>query len=148
MIREPGRLARNGPASEWEISRNITTSDNNYDFGELWMISPRTTGGLVAPTETGPQPYNPGGEIAMWASTDHGATWKQTRQMTSGSAMNHTYVRRALNAHPDFIGIWADGHGRQPSDSRIYFADLKGNVFQLPVEMESTTAAPIMIQNR
>ncbi len=131
---------------QWEYS-TITRSDNNYDFGELWMIAPDDWR-VIGPTETGPQPFNPGGEIAMWTSRDQGSTWKQTRQMTSGSEKNHTYVRRALNAHPDFIAIWADGHGRQPSDSQIYFSDIEGNVFQLPTEMKSDAVTPLEIRNR
>ncbi len=131
---------------KWTYS-DVTTSDNNYDFGELWMIAPDDWR-VIGPTESGPQPYNPGGEVAMWSSSDQGGTWKRTRQMTSGSSMNHTYVRRSLNAHPDFIAIWADGHGRQPSDSRIHFSDIKGNVYQLPTEMKTNTAAPLMILSR
>ncbi|NQT50982.1 hypothetical protein HQ576_02970, partial [bacterium] len=45
-------------------------------------------------------------------------------------------------AHPDFYGFWADGHGRKPSDSRLYFCDRDGNVFRLPVKMDGDTAKP------
>ena len=79
--------------NQWKISP-ITESDNNYDFGELWMLADDDWR-VIGPTETGPQPYNPGGEIAMWKSVDQGATWTKIRQMTAGSEMNHTYVRRA-----------------------------------------------------
>lgn len=120
---------------EWVITP-ITTSDNNYDFGELWMFDDNDWR-VIGPTETGPQPYNPGGEIAMWKSTDQGATWSKTRQMTKDSEMNHTYVRRSLNSHPEFIGIWADGHGRKPSESNLYFSDVAGNVYQLPRTMDA-----------
>ncbi|QDV42826.1 hypothetical protein Enr13x_26760 [Stieleria neptunia] len=130
---------------KWAFSE-ITTSDNNYDFGELWIFAPDDWR-VIGPTGKGPQPYNPGGEIAMWESRDQGTTWKQSRQMTSGSTRNHTYVRRALSAHPDFIAIWADGHGRQPSGSRIHFADIKGNVYQLPQSMDGETASPILVES-
>ena len=126
--------------SEWKFS-SITTSDNNYDFGELWMMADDDWR-VIGPTEPGPQPYNPGGEVAMWKSADQGATWTKMRQLTKGSSMNHTYVRRALNAHPDFIAIWADGHGRQPSESRLYFANSAGDVFLLPPTMTTDTAKP------
>jgi len=128
---------------EWQVSP-ITTSDNNYDFGELWMVSDDDWR-VIGPTETGPQPFNPGGEIAMWRSTDQGRTWKKAREMTKGSEMNHTYVRRVLNAHPDFVAIWADGHGRQPSKSRLYFSNVDGDVFQLPEKMSSAVATPMLI---
>lgn len=129
---------------DWKLSP-ITTSDNNYDFGELWMMA-ADDWRVIGPTETGPQPYNPGGEVAMWKSNDQGATWAKLRQMTSNSPMNHTYVRRSLNAHPDFVAIWADGHGRQPSNSRLHFANSAGDVFRLPETMEATTAKPHRIE--
>ena len=138
------RIAR-WTGSEWAI-HSITTSDNNYDMGELWMESPGDWR-VVAPTETGPQPYNPGGEVAMWQSTDQGTTWKKLRRLTSNSERNHTYVRRPVNAHPDFYGLWADGHGRQPSESELYFCDRDGKVFKLPRQMTAETAKPIPVEN-
>jgi hypothetical protein len=132
--------------SEWKY-HSITTSDNNYDMGELWLRAPDDWR-LTAPTENGPQAYNPGGEIAMWTSRDQGASWTLTRQLTSGSATNHTYVRRPLNTHPGFVALWADGHGRQPSESRLYFSDEKGSVFVLPREMKGETATPEFVSPR
>ncbi|MCR9294069.1 MAG: BNR repeat-containing protein [bacterium] len=125
---------------QWSIS-DITTSDNNYDMGELWLLS-ENDWRVIAPTEVGPQPFNPGGEIAGWKSIDQGRSWQPWKQLTQHSSRNHTYVRRVLNAHPDFVAIWADGHGRQPSDSRLYFADIDGNVYVLPPQMSSERAEP------
>lgn len=133
------RLAR-WTGKEWKLS-SITTSDNNYDMGELWMLK-ADDWRVLGPTEQGPQPYNPGGEVAMWKSTDQGVTWSKMRQLTQASDRNHTYVRRALNSHADFVAIWADGHGRQPSESRLYFANVLGDVFQLPKNMASDHARP------
>ena len=116
--------------TEWEV-RKAFESDNNYDTGPLYIESD-TTWCIIGPTETGPQPYNPGGEIAMWRTRDAGANWKMVKQMTNNSELNHTYVRRPVNAQPDFYGIWADGHGRQPSKSRLYYCNQAGDVFQLP----------------
>jgi hypothetical protein len=129
--------------SKWRISP-VTTSDNNYDMGELWIFA-TDDWRIIAPTEIGPQPFNPGGEIAMWSSRDQGLSWHKQRQLTVGSRQNHTYVRRSLNGHPDFIAIWADGHGRQPSDSRLYFSDADGTVFQLPRSMTTSQASPIQM---
>jgi hypothetical protein len=129
--------------SQWKFSE-ITTSDNNYDFGELWMENDNQWR-LIAPTEPGPQAFNPGGEIAMWLSVDQGATWNKQKQMTSGSKRNHTFVRNVINAQPEFVSIWADGHGRQPSDSKLFFSDSSGNVFQLPQQM-GKSAAPIPLK--
>jgi len=125
--------------SAWTMHA-VTTSDNNYDSGELWIESPGDWR-IIGPTETGPQPYNPGGEVAMWQSRDQGKSWTKIRQLTSGSGMNHTYVRRPLNAHPDFFAFWADGHGREPSQSSLYFSDRDGNVYVLPRKVAADSGA-------
>jgi hypothetical protein len=118
---------------EWIIT-NITTSDNNYDMGSLYIEE--NTWRLIAPTETGPQDYNPGGEIAMWTSSDQGKSWTKIKQLTNNSDYNHTYARRPVNAHPDFYAFWADGHGRQTSESRLYISDKEGEVFMFPQHMD------------
>ena len=127
----------------WDI-RAVTTSDNNYDMGSLYLEADGTWR-IIGPTETGPQPYNPGGEMAMWASTDRGATWRKLKQLTAGSERNHTYARRPVGAHPDFYALWADGHARKPSLSCLYFCDKAGNVYQLPREMTGETARPDLV---
>ena len=124
----------------WDI-RAITTSDNNYDMGSLY-IEPGGALRIIAPTQKGPQPFNPGGEVAMWSSRDSGDTWKPAGQLTANSPRNHTYVRRPVNAHKDFYALWADGHGRKPSESDLYFCDKKGVVYRLPRKMERDFAKP------
>ena len=103
--------------SEWDIQGGDIVSDNNYDTGllhveadDLWRI--------IGPTQPGPQPYNPGGEVAMWVSRDQGRHWKMARQMTPGSEYNHTYVRRPVNAHPDFYALL----GRRPRPQAVRLA--------------------------
>ena len=145
---EPGPV--NGPrewktvrwtGKEWVI-RLFTTSGNNYDHGSLY-IEPDGTWRVIAPTDLGPQPYNPGGEMVMWTSLDQGATWKRVKQLTHDSPRNHTYARRPLNAHPDFYALWADGNARQPSESYLYFTNLRGDhVWRLPPSMAADSAAP------
>ena len=127
----------------WDINP-ITTSDNNYDMGSLY-IETDGTWRIIAPTETGPQPYNPGGEVAMWTSADQGKTWKNIKQLTQNSPYNHTYCRRPVNAHPDFYALWADGHGRQPSESSLYFCNKEGNVYKLPRVMKEDFVKPEMV---
>ncbi len=129
--------------NRWDI-RAITTSNNNYDMGSLY-ITAEGIWKLIAPTEDGPQPYNPGGEIAMWISKDQGKSWTKARELTNKSDYNHTYVRRPVNAHPDFYAFWADGHGRQPSVSRLYFASENGAVYQLPAQMELASEKPVLV---
>ncbi len=121
--------------TDWQI-REAFQSDNNYDTGPLYIESD-TTWRVIAPTQTGPQPYNPGGEIAMWLTKDAGLTWHMVRQMTHDSPRNHTYVRRPVNARPDFYAIWADGHGRRPSKSGLYYCNRDGDVFMLPEQMNT-----------
>ena len=125
---------------EWEI-RTVTESDNNYDFGSLY-IGEDGVWRMIGTDGVGPQAYNTGGEVSLWTSADEGKTWSRTRPMTTASPFNHHYPRRPVNYHPDFCAIWADGHGRQPSESNLYFCDLEGNVFRLPRLMEGETAAP------
>lgn len=124
---------------EWTTT-TITASDSNYDMGELRCNGRRWE--LIAPTATGPQPYNPGGEMCLHESDGDGRTWRLARQLTGGSRYNHTYARRPVNAHDDFVALWADGHARQPSESRLYFCNSHGEVFQLPPEMSEEFATP------
>ena len=124
----------------WQI-RPVTTSDNNYDMGSLYIES----GGpwrVIAPTEPGPQTYNPGGEVAIWTSNTHGAKWRKREQITSDSPFNHTFVRHPVNAHDGFYAFWADGHGREPSASSLYFSTRSGDVFRLPSHMAEEFAQP------
>lgn len=131
---------------QWEI-HPITTSGNNYDMGSLYLEADGTWR-LIGPTQTGPQPFNPGGEVAMWVSGDQGRTWKMERQLTRHSPRNHTYVRRPANAQPDFYALWADGHARKASESRLYFCNKAGEVFVLPARMEGDFARPEKLQSK
>ncbi|MBN2562097.1 MAG: BNR-4 repeat-containing protein [Phycisphaerae bacterium] len=128
--------------TEWDIQGGDIVSDNNYDTGSVYVEAPDQWR-IIGPTHVGPQPFNPGGEVAMWVSSDQGKHWKMLRQMTKGSDYNHTYVRRPVNAHPGFYAFWADGHGRKPSDSRLYFCNKDGDVFRLPVKMTSDMEKPM-----
>ncbi|RIK77915.1 MAG: hypothetical protein DCC68_16335 [Planctomycetota bacterium] len=123
----------------WE-RRVLTTSDNNYDHGSLY-IEADGAWRVIAPTEDGPQRGNPGGEVVVWTSGDQGVTWKRVKQLTANSEYNHTFIRRPLNADPDFYALWADGHGREASPSRLYFTDRDGTrVWRLPEKMNEDEA--------
>ncbi len=130
---------------QWDI-HDITTSDNNYDMGSLYLEEDGVWR-LIAPTETGPQPYNPGGEMAMWTSRDQGKSWQKTKQLTTGSKRNHTYARRPAKAQSGFYALWADGHGRQPSESVLYFSNQAGEVFMLPQRMRRKRQKPMALSN-
>lgn len=126
---------------EWEVHAVIGVN-NNYDTGSIY-IEKDGTWRIIAPTEDGPQLNNPGGEVAVWVSKDQGRTWQKKRQATRGSVFNHTYCRRPVNAHSEFYAFWADGHGRRPSESRLYFCDKTGRrVFRLPYVMDEPFEKP------
>jgi hypothetical protein len=129
----------NGPR-EWTLYRPgkvgwehhiVTTSDNNYDMGSIYPIS-KNSWRVIGPSMDGPQAYNPGGEVAMWRSDDGGNQWGLERLLTRNSPMNHSYVRKPVHAQDGFYAIWADGHGRKPSESFIYFSNANGDVYRLP----------------
>lgn len=129
---------------KWEIS-DVTPAGNNYDGGSIYM-GKGNSWVLVGTTSFGPQPYNTGGEMEMWKTKNRGKKWEKVKTLTEKSIYNHAYPRRAINVHPDFYAFWADGHGRQRSESRLYFCDHKGNVYQLPQKMKGEFAKPIPYQ--
>jgi len=118
---------------EWEI-RKFTESDNNYDFGSLY-VEKDGTWRVTATDGYGPQRFNTGGEVSLWTSSNRGADWKKVRQMTENSPKNHCYPRRPIDWHEDFFAFWADGHGRMPSDADLFFSNIHGDVFKLPRQM-------------
>jgi len=120
--------------SEWEINF-VTSSDNNYDMGSLY-IEEKGLWRIIGPSEPGPQLYNTGGEIVMWVSNDEGKTWIKAKLMTIDSQYNHSYVRKPVDPDQGFYSFWADGDGRKPSKSRLYFSTKEGDVYQLPEVME------------
>ena len=126
--------------SEWVILP-FTTSDHNYDHGSLYIEADETWR-IIAPTDPGPQPWGTGGEVVMWTSKDRGKSWTRARQLTENSRYNHTYVRKVLNAQPDFYAIWADGSASEPTPSSLYFSTRGGQVFRLPTKMTGAAAKP------
>ncbi|MGJ5815508.1 BNR-4 repeat-containing protein [Paludibaculum fermentans] len=146
---EPG--PRNGPrqlclarwaGTEWRFS-TITETDHNYDHGSLYLEG--SVWRFIGPTGAGPQAWSTGGEVENWESLDEGLTWKRTQALTKNSERNHSYVRRPLNAHPDFYAFWADGNALKPSESCLYFANQKGQVFRLPPVMKGRLEKPELL---
>jgi hypothetical protein len=129
--------------AKW-VRRSFAQSDHNYDFGPLYVDGEHWR--IIAPTEPGPQPWTTGGEMLLWTSRDHGATWTKHKQLTRDSRFNHTYARRPVNAHPGFYALWADGNPLEASESRLYFTDREGNhVWQLPTEMNGDFSRPDVV---
>jgi hypothetical protein len=124
----------------WLYSK-MGETDHNYDHGSLHIEAARQWR-FIAPTGAGPQAYGTGGEVEVWESSDEGASWKRTAALTRAGKYNHTYVRRPLNAHPGFYAFWADGDAFGESESRLYFANSKGEVFRLPSVMKAEKERP------
>lgn len=129
---------------QWKIT-NVAEADSNYDMGSIYLED-NDEFTIIAPTQTGSQPYNPGGEVAIWKSSLNNSIWKMERQITSNSKLNHTYVRHPLNANPDFYAFWVDGNGRTPSNSNLYFCNKNGDVFKLPQNMEKSKQPAIPVK--
>jgi hypothetical protein len=145
---------RPGPGGEpriWTIAHwtggswafhEVTQSTHNYDVGALY-VEEDGIWRIVGPTEPGPQRWGTGGEVAIWISADKGQAWKKLRDVTTDSERNHAYVRRPINAHPDFYAFWADGNPDSLSVSHLYFCNRAGEeVWELPYEMEEEFATP------
>lgn len=128
----------------WE-HRLVTTSDHNYDHGSLY-IEADGTWRIMAPTEPGPQPFGTGGDVVAWTSRDEGRSWEKAQALTRQSRLNHSYVRKPVNAHPDFYALWADGSPLEPTPSSLYFATKDGRVFRLPARMTGDTAKPELVR--
>ncbi len=130
----------------WE-RRAVTLSDHNYDHGSLY-IEGEGQWRVIAPTGPGAQPGTTGGEVFVWTTGDFGTTWHKGSSLTPNATHNHTYVRRPLNAHPDFYALWADGNPLDDEKtlhtSRLYFTTKSGSVFTLPETMTENTAKPAL----
>lgn len=126
--------------AEWAFTE-VTRSTHNYDMGSLYIDG--DTWRIIAPTEPGPQHWGTGGEMALWVSEDDGMTWQLRRQLTHNSARNQAYARRPVNAHDGFVAFWADGNPDELSESRLYFCDREGTVYQLPPHMDGDEAEPL-----
>ncbi|MBP6963036.1 MAG: BNR-4 repeat-containing protein [Armatimonadetes bacterium] len=125
---------------DWDYSE-VTKTDHNYDMGSLYVEADGSWR-VIAPT-VGPQPWSTGGEVGMWKSSDQGRTWRKIRNLTPNSEMNHHYVRRVLDAHPDFYAFWADGHAFKLSESSLYFSNRSGTAVRvLPEKMTRDNQKP------
>lgn len=125
--------------SKWTTTV-VTESDHNYDMGSLYISEKHWR--IVAPLAEKPQKWGVGGEIEIWQSENQGATWIKTRELTSDSKYNHSYIRKPLNYKPPFCFFWADGHPHQFSKSELYFGDFDGHVWKLPYKMEKENESP------
>lgn len=120
---------------------SVCTSTHNYDMGSLYIEEEKWR--IIGPTESGPQRYGTGGEMALWESADEGKTWIKKYDLIANSVRNHSYARRPLNAHSEFYSFWADGNADSLSISYLYFCNKKGDkVWRLPYTMQHDMEKP------
>lgn len=124
----------------WQTTA-VCESDHNYDMGSLYVSDKEWK--IVGPTESGPQKWGVGGELAIWLSTDKGKTWKREKILTKNSKQSHSYVRRPVNYKKPFCYFWADGDSHNFSKSELYFGDFEGNIWKLPYEMKADFERPL-----
>lgn len=94
----------------------VAASDHMYDAGGLVILSDDDMR-IYAPT-TVSQPYEDGGDIEEWRSTDRGETWENTRHVTAGSRFCHNHVKTVFNHQKgDFRVFWSYGDARIPPDT-------------------------------
>lgn len=131
---------------DWQFTE-VTRVGHNYTTGSLYLEPDGWR--ILAPVGPGPQPIGSGGEVVWWGSRDKGLTWSKQRDVTRRSPMNHNYVRRPVNAHPDFYAFWGDGNPDKLSESRLYFTKRTGDrVWRLPYQMDGLTAVPEVVRQR
>lgn len=129
--------------NDWQYAE-ICPANHNYSTGSIYLEG--DVWRVIGPTDPGPQPFSCGGEVAIWTSRDHGQTWTKERDVTVGSPRNHQYVRRPINAHPDFYAFWADGDPDAFGESHLYFCNRAGDrVWRLPYDMTEDYAQPILL---
>ena len=144
----PHRRPRSWRVAHWRngawAMEDIAPAWHNYDMGSL-VVEKGQPWRLIAPTAPGPQKQGTGGEVILWERKAPGS-WKPIKAITHHSPRNHAYVRRPLDAHPDFAAFWADGNPDRLSPSLLYFTDREGSgVWQLPETMEGPTASPLRL---
>ncbi len=131
---------------EWRF-HDVAPAWHNYDMGSIY-IEEDGTWKIIAPIGAGPQKWGTGGEVELWTSTDEGANWEKQRAITVNSERNHSYVRRPMNAHPDFYAYWADGHADEMSESHLWFTNQAGDkLWRLPYGMNEDFTKPILLHD-
>ncbi len=101
---------------QWSFHQ-IARSDHMYDAGALVILADDDFR-VYAPT-TPSQPYEDGGEIEEWQSTDGGRTWVNTKHLTTGSTYSHNHVKAVYNhGRGDFRVFWNYGDAQNPPATR------------------------------
>ncbi|NUQ63715.1 MAG: DUF2341 domain-containing protein [Pirellulales bacterium] len=119
---------------KWSLYE-VAKSDHMYDGGSLVILSDNDFR-IYAPT-TASQPYEDGGEMDEWQSTDGGRTWTAVKRLTSGSQFSHNHVKTVFNhGRGDFRVFWSYGDARVPPESRHVDLYRYGEAMPAPKKME------------
>ena len=124
---------------KWEF-HFITNSTHNYDTGSIWTEG--NVWRVIAPTDDGAFRWYAGGEVVSWVSRDRGKHWKREYSYTKDSPRNHGYVRRVKDGRDPFVCLWSDSVPNTLSICKMYFADSKGHVWELPYTMTADWEKP------
>ena len=126
------KVAQHG-TNGWHIS-DVAVSDHMYDAGALLILSADDIR-VYAPTKA-TQDHEDGGEIEEWRSCDGGSTWKNTRQITSGSKLSHNHVKTVFNQkRDDFHMMWNYGDSMYPPSTKNVYLYRYGDALDSPVQM-------------
>ena len=114
-----------GPSADgWAIS-DVAQSDHMYDAGGLVILSDDDFR-IWGPTGVS-QPYEDGGEIEEFQSTDRGTAWVRTNRLTAGSRYSHNQVKTVFNHQKDdFRVIWSYGDSNYPPATRDVYLFFHG----------------------
>ena len=83
--------------------------------------------------------------MVRWTSTNAGRSWKP-QALTANSQVNHTYARRPVPNHPDFMVFWADGNASKSGPSSLYVSGEDGKVYRLPRSMKNIWEKPELLR--
>ncbi|MFH1919333.1 MAG: BNR-4 repeat-containing protein, partial [Planctomycetota bacterium] len=130
-------------AAGWRIS-DVAESDHMYDAGAL-AIRAQDDFRIYAPT-TASQAHEDGGEIEEWRSADQGATWTNTRHLTSGSRYSHNQVKVVFNHNHhenegDFRVFWSYGDSVYPPATKDVYLCYYGETAARWRQIRMPTAA-------
>jgi hypothetical protein len=128
---------------QWKVARHsqgrwlvadVARGDHMYDAGGL-VIRADDDFRVYGPT-TPSQPYEDGGEMEEWTSTDQGATWTNTRHITLGSKYSHNHVKVVFrHRRDDFRVLWSYGDSHHPPATRDVFLYYYGEARPGPARM-------------
>ncbi|MCD6359560.1 MAG: BNR-4 repeat-containing protein [Armatimonadetes bacterium] len=131
--------------SRWMVARltpegwrfvHVTDSDHMYDAGALIFISDDDLR-IWGPSRD-VQPHEDGGDIEEWRSSDGGASWHRTRDLTTGSRFSHNHVKPVMGHQSgtgDLRAIWSYGDSRMPPQTRDVRLYYYGEAMDAPSEI-------------